>query len=359
MRLFPLVIVVFIHVCQLADAQAQSGRFGGYSESTTKTKGKAIKTSSTPEPKTPEEETIRIETDLVTVPVRVTSKSGKPTADLKQSEFKIFENGVEQEIAYFLSIDQPFTVALMLDMSYSSVFKLDDIQTAAKLFVKQLRENDRVMVIAFDEKASILCEPTNDRKVLNLAIEGSKIGSGTSLYDALDLAVDGRLRSIPGRKAVVLLSDGVDTRSAKSTEKKIASLISEEDVLMYPLRYDTFDDVRKTRTDTAEIRYDDNDKPYIFEKPPEKGERETDYEVAKEFLDTLAERSGGRVNRVSSSTNLNTAFARIADELRKTYSLGYYPREERRPGEQYTLKVRIYRPDLVIRTRESYSTGPE
>ena len=107
---------------------------------------------------------IRIDTDLVVIPVQVSERKGQPVVDLKQREFKIFENGVEQEIAYFSDEDQPFTVALMLDMSYSSVFKLQDIQAAALTFVNQLRENDRVMIVSFADKPRILCEPTNDRR---------------------------------------------------------------------------------------------------------------------------------------------------------------------------------------------------
>ena len=98
-------------------------------------------------------------------------RKGNAVVDLRKEDFKIFENGVEQEIAYFSDEDQPSTVALMLDMSYSSVFKLEEIQAAAWAFVSQLREDDRVMVISFAKKVQVLCEPTNNRKVLRLAID--------------------------------------------------------------------------------------------------------------------------------------------------------------------------------------------
>ena len=310
-------------------------------------------------PDAADKETIRVETDLVTVPVRVISKSSKPLTDIKQSEFGIFENDVEQKVAYFSSVDQPFTVALLLDMSYSTVFKLNEIQSAALQFVSQLKSNDKVTVIAFDEKPRVLCQPTSDRKVLRLAIEAVRTGSGTTVYDALDLALIRQLGSTTGRKAIVMLSDGVDTYSSKASKKDILRLIEEDDVIVYPLRYDTFDDVRKNRRKDAQIRYDDDDKPYIYEAPPGKGERESDYAEAREFLDAIADSSGGRVFKVSSSTNLNIAFTKIAEELRKTYSLGYYPSDERLPGVTYTLKVRIYRPDLNIRTRESFIRKPD
>lgn len=335
-------------------ASGQSARQVKYSEGVTRIKAKPAAAVDEAD-----KETIRVETDLVTIPVRVTSKSSRPVADIKESEFRVFENDVEQKIAYFSSLDQPFTVALLLDMSYSTVFKINEIQSAALQFVAQLKPNDKVTVIAFDRKPRVLCQPTSDRKVLRLAIEAVRTGSGTSVYDSLQIALNKQLGAITGRKAIVMLSDGVDTYSAVSSKKEILRLIEEDDAIVYPLRYDTFDDVRKNRRKDAEIRYDDDDRPYIYEAPPGKGERENDYAEAREFLDTIADASGGRVFKVSSATNLNNAFTKIAEELRKTYSLGYYPSDERQPGVTYTLKVRIYRPDLNIRTRESFIRKPE
>lgn len=351
----PLAALFAISIL-LCSAYGQSGRQISYSEITTRIKPKSVEAESST---AKNDDTIRIETDLVTLPVRITSKDLKPLTDLKQAEFKIFENGEEQKIAYFSSVDQPFTVALLLDMSYSTVFKLNEIQAAAMLFVAQLKPNDKVTVIAFDQKPSVLCRPTSDRRVLKLAIEAAKTGSGTSVFDSLDIALKRQLGDVPGRKAVVMLSDGVDTSSAKSSKKEILNLIEEDDVLVYPLRYDTYDDVRKNRRKDAQIRYDEDDKPYIYEESPKRGEREQDYTEAREFLDTIADSSGGRVFKVSSTTNLNIAFTKIAEELRKTYSLGYYPSEERRPGVTYTLKVRVYRPNLNIRTRENFIRKPE
>ncbi len=354
--MIPHKIIKIIALLTVATSVAigQSGRQTSYSESTTRIKPKAVEASPPSS-----DDTIKVETDLVTVPVRVTSKDSRPLTDLKQVEFRLFENGQEQKVAYFSSVDQPFTVALLLDMSYSTVFKLDEIQSAALQFIAQLKENDKVTVIAFDEKPKVLCQPTSDRRVLKLAIEATRTGSGTSVFDAMDIALNRQLGSIRGRKAILMLSDGVDTYSAKSSKKEILGLVEEDDVIVYPLRYDTYDDVRKNRRKDAQIRYDEDDKPYIYEAPPGKGEREIDYEEAREFLGSVADSSGGQVFKVSSATNLNNAFTKIAEELRKTYSLGYYPSDERLPGVTYTLKVRINRPNLNIRVRETRIRKPE
>ena len=185
--------ISFIVLSMLASIIPQSGRTKGYSESSATNKKPTTKTAA-PQPMVStdpgELEVIRVETDLVVFPVRVTDKKGRPIADIKQEEVRIFEDGVEKELAYFSDTDQPFTVALLLDMSYSSVFKLLEIQEAAKKFGAQLRPVDKVMVISFAEKPVVLCEATNDRKVLKYAIEGSRIASGTGLYLTLDMVLE-------------------------------------------------------------------------------------------------------------------------------------------------------------------------
>lgn len=358
-----LAFIGFILLFGFNLPHAQSRRVSVYSESSSGSDKKNFKNQiETIEPiNTPgekkqadEDDVIRVDTDLIVIPTRIYSRDGKILAGLRREEFKIFEDGAEQEIAYFSADEQPFTVALVLDMSYSSLFKLEEIQAAAFTFINQLREKDRVTIISFDEKARVLCEPTNNRKVLRLAIEATKIASGTSVYTALDLALNQKLGSIGGRKAVVLLSDGVDTSSQKLTAADILKNIGDTDVLIYPIQYDTYADVQKTRKETAQVFYDDNDRPIVVETPKKKGERAEDYKTANNFLNELANLTGGRVDKVSSTTNLNEAFARIADELRKIYSLGFYPGDKNKIGVRYGLKVRVYRPNLLVRARNSY-----
>ena len=346
----PAIVILVLSALSVA---AQSARIGQYSESNSRYDDKRPmieKDASKPA----DDEVVRVDTDLVTIPVRITSKEGRPVPDVKKSEFKIFENGVEQTIDYFSNEEQPFTVALMLDMSYSSVFKLQEIQDAAFAFVRQLRPQDRVMIVAFDEKVQVLCEASGDKRALKMAIEATRIGSGTSIYTALDEVLNRKFSKVEGRKAIVLLSDGVDTTSKLVTRKSLMNDVNEADALIYPIQYDTYDDVQKSRRKNAEIAYDQDDHPYVVSTRPGVGERESDYETANEFFANIAELTGGNVQRVSSKTNLDKAFERIADELRKTYSLGYYPSGERKPGSQYSIKVRVYRPNLNIRTREGY-----
>lgn len=350
----------FIVLILISPLFGQAGRVPVYSESSSdKNIEKEGKQSPIEKTKENNDEVIRIETDLVIIPAQISQRSGKPVTDITKEEFKIFENGKVQEIAYFSNEEQPITVALVLDMSYSSVFKLQEIQNAALTFVNQLRENDKVMVVSFDEKARVLCEPTSNRKVLKLAIEGAKIASGTSLYSALDLVLNEKFNTVTGRKAIVLLSDGVDTSSPNLTANDVLMEIAETDVLVYPIQYNTWNDVQKSRKNSAQVFYDEDDRPYSVEMPRKKGEREEDYKAANGFLKEISNQTGGRVYRVSSNTNLNQAFANIADELRKVYILGYYPSEEKKVGVRYSIKVRVYRPNLFIRARNGYIRQPD
>lgn len=344
----------FLLICVLlvVPAAAQSNNNRKYSESVPTLERSPAESK---RPKSVEDpDTIRVETDLIVVPTQVTDRSGRTIIDLKRGEFKVYENGVEQELAYFAAEEQPFTVALLLDMSYSSVFKIGEIQAAALAFIDQLKADDKVMIVAFDEKVRVLCKPTTDRYALRLAVEATRIGSGTSLYTAIGDVIETHLSSVKGRKAIVLLSDGVDTTSKMSGPDALLRAISETDTIFYPIRYDTFDDVQKTRQNQAEVRYDEDDRPYVVVKPRIKGEREEDYRVAEKFLGDISSQTGGRTFRVSSTTNLANAFRSISDELRKVYSLGYYPSGEREVGVRYAIKVRVYRPNLIVRARSGY-----
>jgi VWFA-related protein len=304
--------------------------------------------------KSEDDEVIRVDTDLIIVPTRINDRTGKSIPNVKKQEVKIYENGTEQDLAYFSADDQPFTVALVLDMSYSSVLKLSEIQLAAFEFINQLKLEDQVIVVSFDKNPHVLCGPTNNRKALQLAIESTQIASGTGLYKTLDLVLNENLSRISGRKAVVLLSDGVDTSSKNYTASDVLKSSAETDVLVYPIQYNTYEDVQKTRSKSAEIVYDENDRPHVIQKSRIKGERLEDYKAAEEFLEKISDQTGGRVFKVDTAINLNSAFAQIAADLRKIYTLGYYPSVERKVGVRYAIKVRVYRPNLIIRARSSY-----
>lgn len=194
------------------------------------------------DPKPPAEpqdiETLKIDTDLVTVPVIATDIGGLYIADLRKEEFTITEDGVPQQIAFFGKVAAPFHVVLMLDTSSSTKDKLRQIQNAAYMFVQQLQPADRVKVISFDDTIRDLNEFTSDREVLRTAINGVRPGEGTKVYDAMDLALKS-VRKIRGRKAIVIFTDGMDWHSDSATFEGNVRFLDEEGVIVYPIRYDT------------------------------------------------------------------------------------------------------------------------
>src|ERR1044072_405257 len=186
---------------------------------------------------------IRINSTLVTGPVSVMDRDGRYVPNLQKEEFRIWEDGVEQEVAFFQSVDKPFSVVLMLDTSPSTQFRLEDIQDAAISFVNQLRRDDRVMVVSFNDDIKILCELTTDRGRLHRAIQRSKTDDGTRLYDAVDMVINQTLSRIQGRKAIVLFTDGVDTTSRRASYESNVMDAQELDALIYPVQYDTSRDM--------------------------------------------------------------------------------------------------------------------
>ena len=192
----------------------------------------------TPPPEPDEIETLKTETDLVTVPLIATDRSGLYITDLRQEEFTISEDGVPQQIAFFGKVAAPFHVVLMLDTSSSTKDHLRMIQNAAFTFVQQLQPVDRVKIISFDDKVKDLNEFTSDREVLRTAINSTRPGEGTKVYDAVELAMN-TLRKIRGRRAIVLFSDGMDWYSDKATFEGTVRYLDEEGVVIYPIRYDT------------------------------------------------------------------------------------------------------------------------
>jgi hypothetical protein len=181
---------------------------------------------------------VKTDTDLVTVPLIATDRNGLYITDLRQEEFKISEDGVPQEIAFFGQVSAPFHVVLMLDTSSSTKDNLRQIQQAAYTFVQQLQPVDRVKIITFDDKINDLNEFTSDREVLRAAINSARSGDGTKVYDAFEVAMN-TLRKIRGRRAIVLFSDGMDWHSDSATFQGTVRHLDEEGVVIYPIRYET------------------------------------------------------------------------------------------------------------------------
>lgn len=291
-------------------------------------------------------EVLKIETNLITIPVSVFDRNGLYIAGLRQTEFKIFEDEVEQEIAYFATTDKPFTVALLIDVSPSTAYKIEEIRRAAIAFVDQLGPQDTLIIIEFDHSVNVLAKATKDRSVIYKAINKADFGDGTSLYNAVDEALRKQLGRMTGRKAVVLFTDGVDTTSRKNSYDSTLNYAEESDSLIFPIYYNTyFDNNRRSNFPFPDIY-----SPI--------GTNLDDYALGRKYLDELAESTGGRVFRPESTPGgLTRAFEGIAEELRRQYNIGYIPIKEGKPGQRKQIKIRVERPNLLIRSRDSYIVG--
>lgn len=329
-----------------------------------------------------EGETIRVSTSLVTVPVSVMDRSGLYIPNLKKEDFHIFENGVEQQVAYFAAVEKPFTVALVIDTSGSTRFQLEDIQNAAIAFVDQLRPGDKVMVVSFNDRINFLTEPTNNREELRSAIRSTRTGGGTRLYDTVDILIKEHLNRISGRKAIVLFTDGVDTTSRQATYESTLEDAEELDSLIFPVEYDTYDPSRDMGNGGGGWgrrgggRGGRGGGITILGLPiptvpsggngPWGGRRggggggggtgtsREEYDKADRYLNALAEETGARMYRSETLDNITESFRMVAEELRRQYSLGYYPKTPAQAGERRQIKVRVNEPGMVVRARDSY-----
>jgi len=367
-RLLLFVFSLSILVFGASTLRAQSGR--NRSVPTVDNQGNA-NGSSTNNPKTDgttsagadsqaevvEGDVVRVDTALVTIPVSVRDRNGRYAPDLRRDDFRVFENGVEQQIAYFATVDQPFTVALLLDTSGSTDFSLGEMQRAASAFVEQLKPADRVTVISFDDRINVLCEPTSDRAQLNRAIRRANTGGGTRLYDAVEFTLRKRLSQISGRKAVVLLTDGVDTTSHTSARNTLR-LAEQSDALVYTVSYGGFRNGNLPGV-IAQPRIPLPGGGGIIIGNPRTtgaggGTSAADYARGDAYLTELAQVTGGRMYRGNSVINISQAFAWVAEELRRQYSIGYYPKAVAQGGERRQIKVQVSQPELIVQARDSY-----
>jgi Ca-activated chloride channel family protein len=306
----------------------------------------------------PEDDVIRVETSLVTLPVKVSDRRGKVVYDLSREQFRVFENGVEQEIAYFeppASADErnpnskPLVVALLLDVSDSTQFKLARIRSAALAFVDLLRPGDRLIVVSFDKQVRLLTEVTDDRDVIHQAINRIKTGGGTSLYAALSEIITQAFARVAGRKAIVLLTDGVDTTSKNATSESTIRAAEASDTAVFPIQYHTYSDFsdnpsRETYTSGSlgAVAHVTKNGEFASEA----------YKKATLYLRLLADKTAGHFQFADTAKNLASSFESIARQLREQYALGYYPKDKSISERQIEVKVTV--PGTTVRTRNRY-----
>jgi VWFA-related protein len=301
-------------------------------------KSTVVAPASPKKPKAPprsEPDTIRIETTLVNLPVSVLDKNGKYILHLAKKQFHVYEDEVEQEITDFNSNETPFMVALMLDASASARFKLPELQQAALAFIEQLRPQDQVMIVYFSDDVYISSGFTNNREHLRDAVCRVHTGSNTRLYASINHVLTHYLLPLKGRKALVLLTDGVDTASRSIGTIAMLDKVRQADVLVYAVQYNTM----------------------VEHKPARKHQGFGPLARGSRYLQALADLSGGWFNQAVTINDINQTFAAIASDLGHQYSLGYYSTNPARDGGFRRIRVRVDKPGATVNTRKGYQVA--
>jgi VWFA-related protein len=308
-----------------------------------------------------QDDVIKTETSLVQLSVGVVDKQGHSITSLSQSDFVIYEDGVRRPIVHFEPTDAPFSLVMMLDTSGSTVTFRQQIQGAALRFLDALRPEDRVAVVDFNGKGAKLQLPfTTDHNRVAYTI-GITLATGrgeTPLYDALKLAVKDLSHEAPRRrKAIVVLTDGLDT-SARNADRSVVGKASPEEI----------GSAIKAETNSqlvSVLNEADREGVTIFplalpsgdpKRLPLQDESITAmYTAARTRLQLLADRTGGRLHEIRRLDDLANLYARVAADLRTIYTVVYQPANSSvHDGKWREIRVEVNRSDLVPSTKPGY-----
>jgi VWFA-related protein len=284
--------------------------------------------------------TIKSSVNLVNLFATVRDKNKRIVTDLKQEDFKAFEDGQEQKIAFFSKeVTLPITLALLLDTSGSEQENLGAIQEAGSAFLSRiLKKGDEALVMSFDSDVDLLSDFTDDRAQLDRAVRKARINipgggsiagnpgpiggsqqlTGTALYDAIYLACGEKLNTEAGRKAIVIVTDAQDEGSKVRIEEAIESAQRTDTVIHILLVYD-----RRFGANSGAAH-------------------------------KIADETGGRVIDVRSDKKMMQAFDEIAEELRSQYTVGYYPTNTALDGKFRKIKIEMNNHDLKVLARKGY-----
>jgi VWFA-related protein len=280
--------------------------------------------------------TFKAGVDLVTLLATVRDRQGRIVRDLNKDDFVLTEDGAPQTISFFSrESDLPLTVGLLVDTSRSQQHVLEPERRASFTFLDHvLREQDLAFVLHFDTRVEVLQGFTSSRDQLAAAFDQLRIPGrvSTLLYDAIRQASDDLMRKQAGRKAFILLSDGVDYGSHTSPTSAI-EFAQRADTIIYSIWF--------------------AEKPVAY-RPLKAAAQGIYLNHGKHIMERLAQETGGRFFEVSKSESIEEIYNRIEEELRNQYSLGYTPSHAPETGQYRKIRLTTKRTDLVVQTRDGY-----
>ena len=292
---------------------------------------------------------IKVDVDLVNILCTVRTKNGGLVGNLQKTDFTVFEDGKQQEIKYFTrETDLPLTIGLFVDTSLSQDRLIDtERRAASEFFRKVLRPKDMAFLMQFGAEAELLQDSTNSVSLLQRGLSQLRLSApvgglhpgpvptasrqaGTILFDAVYLAADEKLKREVGRKAIVIITDGVDTGSRMSKEKAI-EYAQKADAIIYSIEYE---DPRAYGGGFGSISIGGGGGGGVLKR--------------------LSEETGGRAFRVDRKNSLDDIFREIQEEMRSQYSIGYAAANSKRDGSFRKIEIRMGNKDLKVQARKGY-----
>ena len=304
-----------------------------------------------------DDEVIRTETSLVQLNVGVVDKQGRAITTLTQKDFVIYEDGVKQAIQHFEPVDAPFSLVLMLDMSGSTINFRQQLKLASQRFLDALGPEDRVAVVQFNKDVKLLTSFTLDRQKTAYAIEVASGAGETHFYEALKFTLKELEKEGKRRKAIVVLTDGLDTRLRNADRSSLTKAETNEDALkaIDPHSSADLNSVLASADRQGVTIYplalpsgDPNRLP--LQTPNIVGI----YAAARARLQSLADRTGGRLNEINKLQYMAQLYREVAASLRTLYTVSYQPQGQRTSGKWHEIKIEVQYNDLTARTKPGY-----
>ena len=303
-----------------------------------------------------DDDVFRVDSSIVRLNVGVVDQRGHPIISLDKSNFEIFEDGVKQQISRFEASEAPFSVVIMLDMSGSTLGFRQVIRQSAFRFVDALAPNDRVAVIEFYDKINLRNDFTTNRGTIANSLTVANGRGKTYLYKALDFALDKLAKEKSRRKAIIVLTDGVDTTARDKDRDTLESL--KDDQIPTAIKPETSDLLNRVlnRSDAQGVTI------YPLALPTGDPARLADptprqiamFKAARSRLQIVADRTGGTLNAINHLEDMGRLYALVAADLRTLYTIEYQPANEKRDGKWRAVRIDVKNPDLISRTRQGY-----
>ncbi len=302
------------------------------------------------------EDPIRIDSSIVRLNVGVADQKGRPIINLEKANFELFEDGVRQEITRFEPSEAPFSVVILLDMSGSTLGFRQVIKQSAARFIDAISPNDRVAVVEFYDKISLRNDFTTDRATIEHSIAVSNGRGKSPLYKALDFALDKLASEKSRRKAIVVLTDGVDSNLRDTDREALESLRDEQ--VATAIKAETSEPLNRilNRSDVQGVTIYPlalpTGDPFKLADPTPR--QIAMFKAARERLQIVADRTGGTLNAINRLEEMGRIYATVAADMRTLYTVEYQPTNDKRDGKWRAIRIDVKNPDLISRTRQGY-----